>query len=97
MAESDKKSQDGCVIKRGGKCITHACMGVKYVTTENKWGVKKDGTYGWKYLKKTMYKCQKEGVPVSNRSNSVERTRSSLGVENNTILQGATSGIIGVG
>ena len=69
MAESDELSKGGCIFKRGGKCITHGCMGVKYNTRESKWDVRKDGTYGWKYLKKTRYKCQFEGVPASNRSN----------------------------
>ena len=70
VAESEQKSQDGCILKQGGKCITYGCMGVTYITTENKWDVKKDGTYRWKYLKKTRYKCQKEAVPASIRGNS---------------------------
>ena len=80
-AGSEILSKDGCIFKRGGKCITHGCMEVMYRSTESKWDVKKDGTYGGKYLKKTRYKCQFERVPASNRSNSElgseERTKSS--------------------
>ena len=76
-------------------------MGVKHSTTESNWDVKKDGTHGWKYFKKTRYKCQFEGVPASNRSNSElvseERTKSSQRAGNNSILCGTTSGISGVG
>ena len=68
-AGSEILSKDTCIFKRWGKCITRGCMGVKHSTTESNWDVKKDGTHGWKYFKKTRYKCQFEGVPASNRSN----------------------------
>ena len=52
-------------------------------------------------MKKTKYKCQNEGVPTSNKSNSEleseEQTNSSLGTGDDTILCGTDSGISGVG
>ena len=92
---------DGCTFKRGGKCVTHGCMGERYSTTEKKWVKKKDGTFGWKYMKRTKYKCQNEGVPTSNRCNSglesEEQTNSSLGTGDDAILSGTDYGISGVG
>ena len=36
VAIFEHKSQDGCTFKRGGKCVTHGCMCVRYSTTESK-------------------------------------------------------------
>ena len=51
-------------------------------------------------MRKTDYKCQYEGVAVSNSSNqnlgSIEQTKSSQRVENNSISQGRKLGISGV-
>jgi len=91
------KAADYIQIPVGGICTTHGCMGVKRV---KKWCMRKDGTYGNKYLRKTEYKCQDEGIAVSNSSSqnlgSVEQTRSSQRVGNNSISQGTKHGISGV-
>ena len=96
-AKNDVKPTVGCEFKRGGKCLIHGCMGVKHVTTMKKWCMKKDGTYGNKYVKKTDYRCQFEGVAVSNASKpdpgTVKKTMSSQRVGNDQISQGTISGI----
>ena len=68
VAEVCIKYPEVCNFKRGGLCVNHGCMGVKYTVTESKWCMKKDGTYGYKNLRKTKYKCQFEGVTESNRN-----------------------------
>ena len=33
--------------------MTHGCKGEKYEISEKKWCAKGDGSYGWKYSRKT--------------------------------------------
>ena len=90
----------GCEFKRGGKCLLHGCMGVKRVSTVRTWSMKKDGTFGWKYVKKTDYKCHLEGVAVSNSGKPEPglgmTTMSCQREGNDEISQGTLSGISGV-
>ena len=96
----DTKPTVRCEFKRGGKCLQHGCMGMKQESTVKKWCKKKDGTFGWKTMRKTDYKCHLEGVAVSDSGKPEpglgRMTTSCQKVGNNKISHGSLSGISGV-
>ena len=42
-----------------GWCKTHSAYGKKKCVTSKKWTKKPNGTFGWKYFKKTTYSCMR--------------------------------------
>ena len=66
-------------------------------TTKKVWTKKRDGGYGWTTRQQTTYKCQYEGVTVSDRNlpdrGGGTQTISGLGGTNDVAKLGNISGI----
>ena len=52
LAPSIKERNKLAALRKEGCSFKLGCLGVKYVVTEKKWCMRKDGTYGYKYLRK---------------------------------------------
>ena len=97
VRKSESENVPECEFKKGGRCIVHDCVGRKSTTTKKVWTKKRDGGYGWTTRQQTTYKCQYEGVTVSDRNlpdrGGGTQTISGRGGTNDVAKLGNISGI----
>ena len=87
-------SNENCTFKRGGMCVVHNRLGTKDWKTTTSWKKKKDGSFGWVYGKKVIYRCEFSSKKKPGRTmDSVLKNSESDGAGNNGKKQLLSKGL----
>ena len=87
---SDDITENECVFKRGGWCMTHSMKGKKIVNKKKVWCMKKDGLFGYVVRTNTNYSCMLGSSMVNKPviSTAGNRSDSALGGDSTSIHLG---------